>query len=121
MELEKAQSSPHMVESTSHAGLSIPSPAKALFIEEFTMPIYEYRCEACGHELEALQKMSDAPLEICPECSQSALKKALSVAGFRLKGSGWHETDFKAGKKKNLHAADKPAAPKNTCSDGTCG
>jgi putative FmdB family regulatory protein len=67
------------------------------------MPFYEYRCEACGHELEALQKVSDDPLVDCPECGRPALKKLLSAAGFRLKGGGWYETDFKAGGKKNLH------------------
>lgn len=76
------------------------------------MPIYEYRCQACGHELEALQKMSDTPLVECPECSQATLKKALSAAGFRLKGSGWYETDFKSGTKKNVHDSGKPAAKK---------
>jgi putative FmdB family regulatory protein len=69
------------------------------------MPFYEYRCEACGHELEALQKVSDDPLVDCPECGRPALKKLLSAAGFRLKGGGWYETDFKAGSKKNLHDA----------------
>jgi putative FmdB family regulatory protein len=78
------------------------------------MPIYEYRCGACGHELEALQKMSDAPLTECPECGQSTLKKVLSAAGFRLKGSGWYETDFKQGKKKNIHDSGKSAAKKPT-------
>ena len=67
------------------------------------MPIYEYRCYACGHEHEALQKMSDPPLLECPDCGKKALKKMLSTAGFRLKGGGWYETDFKSGKKKNLH------------------
>jgi putative FmdB family regulatory protein len=69
------------------------------------MPFYEYRCEACGHELEALQKLSDAPLTDCPACGQPALKKLISAAGFRLKGSGWYETDFKkkGDKKRNLH------------------
>jgi putative FmdB family regulatory protein len=67
------------------------------------MPFYEYRCDNCGHEMEALQKISDAPLVDCPECAQPALKKLVSAAGFRLKGSGWYETDFKGGKKKNLH------------------
>ncbi|WP_339897033.1 zinc ribbon domain-containing protein [uncultured Gilvimarinus sp.] len=66
------------------------------------MPIYEYRCQACGHELEALQKMSDAPLVDCPQCQQSELTKKISAAGFRLKGGGWYETDFKSGNKKNL-------------------
>lgn len=69
------------------------------------MPIYEYRCEHCGHELEVMQKISDAPLTDCPECSQPTLKKQISAAGFRLKGGGWYETDFKKSgdKKKNLH------------------
>jgi len=66
------------------------------------MPFYEYQCEQCGHELEVLQKISDPLLTDCPECAQPALKKLVSAAGFRLKGSGWYETDFKGGKK-NLH------------------
>ena len=68
------------------------------------MPIYEYRCESCGHEREKMQKLADAPLTDCPACGQATLKKKISAAGFRLKGSGWYETDFKSGdKKKNLH------------------
>jgi len=66
------------------------------------MPIYEYQCDACGHEYEALQKMSDAALTDCPECNQASLVKKISAAAFRLSGSGWYETDFKSGKKKNL-------------------
>ena len=66
------------------------------------MPIYEYQCESCGHEMEALQKMSDDPLKECPECHEKMLKKLISAAGFRLSGSGWYETDFKNGKKKNV-------------------
>ncbi len=66
------------------------------------MPIYEYRCEGCGHETEALQKISDAPLVTCPECGEDHLKKQISAAGFRLKGGGWYETDFKSGSKKNV-------------------
>lgn len=66
------------------------------------MPIYEYACGHCGHELEALQKLSDAPLVVCPECGREALVKKISAAGFRLKGGGWYETDFKSGKQKNL-------------------
>jgi putative FmdB family regulatory protein len=86
------------------------------------MPIYEYRCEACGHELEAMQKMSDAALTDCPECAKPALKKMISAAGFRLKGQGWYETDFKSGKQKNLHSADKKdAKPAPACSTGGCG
>jgi len=66
------------------------------------MPIYEYQCQACGHQLEALQKMSDEPLRDCPNCGQSALSKQISAAGFRLKGGGWYETDFKRGSKRNV-------------------
>ena len=66
------------------------------------MPIYEYRCQACGHELEKLQKMSDAPLVDCPACGKPALNKLVSAAGFRLKGGGWYETDFKKDGKRNL-------------------
>ncbi len=66
------------------------------------MPIYEYRCKSCGHELEALQKMSEDPLTDCPQCTKPELHKQISAAGFRLSGSGWYETDFKSGKKKNL-------------------
>lgn len=67
------------------------------------MPIYEYRCGACGHEFEQIQKISDKPLLECPDCGKTALKKLISAAGFRLKGGGWYETDFKKGQKKNLH------------------
>ena len=88
------------------------------------MPIYEYACGECGHELEALQKMSDAPLTDCPACARPALKKKISAAGFRLTGSGWYETDFKQkpkdkaestdGKadKKDKNGGDKPAESK---------
>jgi putative FmdB family regulatory protein len=68
------------------------------------MPIYEYQCKSCGHELEAIQKISDDPLKECPACGDLELTKLISAAGFRLKGGGWYETDFKSGKdkKKNL-------------------
>ncbi|HJO35849.1 MAG TPA: zinc ribbon domain-containing protein [Gammaproteobacteria bacterium] len=66
------------------------------------MPIYEYRCQACGHELDALQKLSEAPLKTCPACEQDELVRLISAAGFRLKGSGWYETDFKSAKRRNL-------------------
>ena len=59
------------------------------------MPIYEYRCASCGHELEALQKLSEAPLTTCPACTAEALVKRVSAAGFQLKGSGWYVTDFR--------------------------
>lgn len=66
------------------------------------MPIYEYRCESCEHKLEKLQRMSDGDLVDCPECKKPALKRLVSAAGFRLKGSGWYETDFKKDNKRNL-------------------
>lgn len=59
------------------------------------MPIYEYQCRDCGHQLEALQKMTDDALIHCPECHGETLKKKISVVGFQLKGTGWYETDFK--------------------------
>ncbi|MGR3914055.1 MAG: zinc ribbon domain-containing protein [Gammaproteobacteria bacterium] len=61
------------------------------------MPIYEYRCAACGHHLEVLQKISEEPLHVCPECGGDGLKKQVSKSAFRLKGGGWYETDFKHG------------------------
>jgi len=66
------------------------------------MPIYEYRCTGCGYEMDKLQKISDPPLTDCPACGRTALQKLVSAAGFRLKGGGWYETDFKSGKKKNV-------------------
>ncbi|HET7650831.1 MAG TPA: zinc ribbon domain-containing protein, partial [Gammaproteobacteria bacterium] len=75
------------------------------------MPIYEYECDACGHRLEALQKVSEEPLRDCPDCGKPALQKLVSAAGFRLKGGGWYETDFKSGSKRHLaDGGDKPAA-----------
>lgn len=66
------------------------------------MPIYEYQCGHCQHELEALQKMVDLPLRDCPACQQPTLIKKVSAAGFRLSGNGWYETDFKSHHQKNL-------------------
>ncbi|MCK5898699.1 MAG: zinc ribbon domain-containing protein [Methylococcales bacterium] len=83
------------------------------------MPIYEYQCQSCGHKHEALQKMSAVALIDCPVCSKPELKKIISAAGFRLKGSGWYETDFKSGSKKNI-AGDqktKSAPAKKSTSD----
>ena len=78
------------------------------------MPIYEYQCTACGARLDKLQKVSDAPLTDCLHCGQPSLTKQVSAAGFRLKGSGWYETDFKSNNKKNLagDAAKKAPAQK---------
>lgn len=61
------------------------------------MPIYAYRCEACGFTKDALQKVSDAPLTDCPSCGKPALKKQVTAAGFQLKGTGWYVTDFRNG------------------------
>ena len=68
------------------------------------MPIYEYRCEACGHELDALQKLNDGPLQNCTDCQAPSLRRLISAPSFRLKGDGWYETDFKSDKetKRNL-------------------
>lgn len=67
------------------------------------MPIYEYQCQACQHQMETLQKISDEPLLDCPVCHEAALKKLVSASAFRLKGGGWYETDFKTGdNKRNL-------------------
>ncbi len=67
------------------------------------MPIYEYKCQSCENELEKLQRLSDPPLTDCPACDEPALRRLISAAGFRLKGAGWYETDFKQGSKRNLH------------------
>ena len=61
------------------------------------MPIYAYRCTACGHAQDVLQKMSDPLLTVCPACGASAYAKQLTAAGFQLKGSGWYVTDFRGG------------------------
>lgn len=87
------------------------------------MPLYEYRCDACEHEFEALQKISDEPLVHCPACNQAALRKLVSAAGFRLKGQGWYETDFKTGSKRNLAESASSSAKKTeaaSCGTG-CG
>jgi len=81
------------------------------------MPIYEYRCQSCEHKMEALQKMSDEPLVNCPNCCQAELKKQISAAGFRLSGSGWYETDFKSGKKKNITGDQSSDSGSSTGSD----
>lgn len=78
------------------------------------MPIYEYACQACGHALEVIQKMSDAPLKDCPACGKPQLKKLMSASGFQLKGSGWYATDFKGGAKKSETSAGES---KNSASD----
>ncbi len=74
------------------------------------MPIYEYECKACGHEVEAIQKMVDEPLTECPSCTKKELTKLISAAGFRLKGAGWYETDFKSDSRKNIAKSEPPPA-----------
>jgi putative FmdB family regulatory protein len=74
------------------------------------MPIYEYRCSACRHELEAIQKFSDAPLVACPQCGKDTLVKLVSAAGFQLKGSGWYQTDFRG-------SGGKPPAKSDAAAD----
>lgn len=80
------------------------------------MPFYEYQCKNCGHELEAMQKVSDTPLKKCPHCGKSQLQRLMSAPVFRLKGSGWYETDFKDDKDKKRNLAEHPDAdkPKDT-------
>lgn len=93
------------------------------------MPIYEYRCESCGHQEDHLQKVSEKPLTVCPACGKRAYKKMLSAAGFQLKGSGWYATDFKnTGGKASAKASEpakaeaKPAeGEKKASSGGGCG
>ena len=65
------------------------------------MPIYAYRCAACGHSKDVLQKMSDPVLTACPNCGADAFQKQVTAAGFQLKGSGWYVTDFRGGAKPN--------------------
>ena len=88
------------------------------------MPIYEYQCEDCAHEIEVLQKISDPLLTECPECRKQTLVKRVSAPSFRLKGGGWYETDFKTGSKKNLHGDGgdkKPDTDKAKKTDGGAG
>jgi len=74
------------------------------------MPIYEYECQSCNHVLDALQKMSDEPLKHCPSCGEPQLRKLLSAPRFRLKGSGWYETDFKDKNRRNIAGGDSSAS-----------
>jgi len=85
------------------------------------MPIYAYRCNACGHAQDVLQKMSDPVLTDCPECGKSTFAKQVTAAGFQLKGSGWYVTDFRngggsAGASGSGESASSTAAPASTAS-----
>ena len=81
------------------------------------MPIYGYVCRNCDHTLDVLQKISDDPLVDCPECGKPQLKRQLSAPRFRLKGSGWYETDFKKDNQRNLHG-EKETAKKDDAKKG---
>ena len=96
------------------------------------MPIYGYLCQACGHEFELMQKMSDPAPSVCPACGKPEVRKQLSAAGFKLKGSGWYATDFKGGDKKTSDKkdTDKKSSDKDSsdsgpksggCGGGACG
>ena len=73
------------------------------------MPIYAYKCGSCGHAKDVLQKLSDAPLSVCPACGAAAFSKQVTAAGFQLKGSGWYATDFKGGSSTASAPADGAA------------
>ena len=83
------------------------------------MPIYEYHCQDCGHELETIQKISAPLLTDCPACGEPALKKKISAVAFRLKGSGWYETDFKSDDKKRNIVKDDNAPPETKKAETT--
>jgi len=74
------------------------------------MPIYEYRCDDCGHQQEFMQKVTEPPVAVCPACGRSNFRKLLSAAGFQLKGTGWYVTDFRGG--------GKPAAKSEAKGEG---
>jgi putative FmdB family regulatory protein len=74
------------------------------------MPFYEYQCKNCGHDLEAMQKISEPPLKKCPHCGKPQLQRLMSAPVFRLKGAGWYETDFKGDKDNQRNLADRPEA-----------
>lgn len=84
------------------------------------MPIYAYRCEACGHAKDVLQKISDPVLTTCPSCGAEAFSKQITAAGFQLKGSGWYATDFKGGASSSTSvAAPSPAAAPAAADSGS--
>jgi putative FmdB family regulatory protein len=80
------------------------------------MPIFDYKCEACGHSFDALQKVGESPLRKCPECGKLKLKKQLAAPNFHLKGSGWYKTDFKDGPTRK--APEGPASKSSDKSEG---
>ena len=82
------------------------------------MPIYEYRCKSCGHDVEALQKVSDPPLKKCPDCGKRTLVRLMSAPSFRLKGGGWYETDFKSDNEKKRNLVDSGDGGKESAKEG---
>jgi putative FmdB family regulatory protein len=90
---------------------------------DFFMPIYAYRCQACGHDFEVMQKMSDPAPETCPSCGKAEVRKQLSAAGFQLKGGGWYATDFKGsgGKSKSDDGGSDSGPKTGGCGGGACG
>lgn len=89
----------------------------ALSFLRLSMPIYEYQCTACGHQLEAMQKMSDPALTKCPVCGKTTLIKLVSAAGFQLKGTGWYATDFRNKPKANEQSEKKETDTKKAPSE----
>lgn len=93
------------------------------------MPIYEYKCGECNHQLEAIQKVNDTPLQDCPACGRPALKRLLSAAGFQLKGTGWYATDFKKNgggqqkkeEKSSSENGEGTSSKAHSCGAGACG
>jgi putative FmdB family regulatory protein len=83
------------------------------------VPIYEYLCDACGERLEVMQKIGERPLKQCPACKQNRLRKLVSASAFRLKGSGWYETDFKHGGKKSVSSGSDDAGADKDKESGT--
>ncbi len=83
------------------------------------MPIYAYRCEACGFARDVLQKVSDAPLTVCESCGKPEFKKQITAAGFQLKGTGWYVTDFRGGSGSNSAAGSATNSASNAGADAS--
>jgi putative FmdB family regulatory protein len=84
------------------------------------MPTYQYECEACGHEFEALQSMTEEKLKKCPKCAKSKLVRVIgSGAGMIFKGSGFYATDYKKKSSSDSKTEAKPVSP--APNSGSCG
>ena len=83
------------------------------------MPIYEYECQDCGHQMDALQKISEPVLVRCPACQKDGLRKLVSAPQFRLKGGGWYETDFKKDKRRNIAGDGEKSGTSEKTDDGS--